>query len=187
VTSIFLWISSPSHGPFLSNVAKLHTPTVIIIMRDPITSFSTIQINHQPDATIFHFIILTFILTVFLCMTTLTEVFPCFFLSCKANARVKPAKTGHGPHSSYLLSCSLYFCVVLRIFVLFYELFVLWRSLYCTWVLNNCHRVAIQLQLNISYHITSFTAQHVSGVLPPIIRSSMIAVAASGFTFVSWW
>jgi len=33
-------------------------------------------------------------------MTTLTEVFPCFFLSCKANARVKPAKTGHGPHSS---------------------------------------------------------------------------------------
>jgi len=26
--------------------------------------------------------------------------FPCFFLSCKANARVKPAKTGHGPQSS---------------------------------------------------------------------------------------
>jgi hypothetical protein len=38
---------------------------------------------------------------------TLTEVFPCFFLSCKANARVKSAKTGHGPHS-------------FRIFVLFY-------------------------------------------------------------------
>jgi hypothetical protein len=32
--------------------------------------------------------------------TTLTEVFTCFFLSCKANARVKPAKTGHDPHSS---------------------------------------------------------------------------------------
>ena len=31
---------------------------------------------------------------------TLTEVFPCFFLSCKANARVHLAKTGHGPHSS---------------------------------------------------------------------------------------
>jgi hypothetical protein len=31
---------------------------------------------------------------------TLTEVFPCFFLSCKANARVKPAKTRHGQHSS---------------------------------------------------------------------------------------
>jgi len=35
-----------------------------------------------------------------LCMTTLTEVFPCFFLSSKANVRVKPAKTVHGPHSS---------------------------------------------------------------------------------------
>jgi hypothetical protein len=40
------------------------------------------------------------ILIVCLCMTTLTEVFPCFFLSCKANSRVKPATTGHGPHSS---------------------------------------------------------------------------------------
>ena len=32
-----------------------------------------------------------------------------------------------------------------------------------------------------------FTAQHVSGVFPPILRSSVIAVAASGFNFVSWW
>jgi hypothetical protein len=32
--------------------------------------------------------------------STLTEVFPWFFLSCKANARVYHAKTGHGPHSS---------------------------------------------------------------------------------------
>jgi len=32
-----------------------------------------------------------------------------------------------------------------------------------------------------------FTAHHVSGVLPPNIRSSTTAVAASGFTFVSWW
>jgi hypothetical protein len=37
---------------------------------------------------------------VYLCMATLTEVFSCFFLSCKANVRVKPAKTGHGLHSS---------------------------------------------------------------------------------------
>jgi hypothetical protein len=40
------------------------------------------------------------ILIVRLCMVTLSEVFPCFFLSCKANARVKPTKTGLGPHSS---------------------------------------------------------------------------------------
>jgi hypothetical protein len=48
---------------------------------------------------------------------TLTEVFPCFFLSCKANARVTSAKMGHGQHSSY-------------IFGLFYVLFVLCRSVY---------------------------------------------------------
>jgi len=72
---------------------------------------------------------------------TLTEVFPCFFLSCKANARVKPAKTGHGQHSSK-------FCVVLCIvcFVSFCVLFV------CKCVLYYCHRAATQLQLtNISY------------------------------------
>ena len=64
------------------------------------------------------------ILIVCLCMTILTEVFPCFFLSCKTNARVKPAKTGHGPHS--------------LIFVLFYVLFVLCRSLYCLCVYVYC-------------------------------------------------
>ena len=31
-----------------------------------------------------------------------------------------------------------------------------------------------------------FTAQHVSGVLTPIIRSSTTAVAASDFTFGAW-
>ena len=65
---------------------------------------------------------------------TLTEGFPCFFLSCKANAEVKSAKMGHGPHSS--------------IFVLFNVLFV------CKYALYYSHRVATQLQLtNIWYHI----------------------------------
>jgi len=51
----------------------------------------------------------------------LTEVFPCFFLSCKTNARVKLAKTGHGLHSSKLVCI----CVVrLLLFVLFYVLFL---------------------------------------------------------------
>ena len=46
---------------------------------------------------------------------TLTEVFPCFFFSCKTNARVKLAKLGHGPHSSTLVCI----CVVrLLLFVL---------------------------------------------------------------------
>ena len=33
---------------------------------------------------------------------TLTEVLPCFFLSCKGNGKVYLAQTGHGPHSSQL-------------------------------------------------------------------------------------
>jgi len=45
---------------------------------------------------------------------TLPEI---FFLRCKANARVKPTKTGHGPHS-------------LKMYVLFYLLFVLCHSVY---------------------------------------------------------
>jgi len=69
---------------------------------------------------------------------TLTEVFLCFFLSCKANAGVKPARIEHGPHSS-------------KIFVLFCVLFVCQCVLYC------CHRVATELQLtNISYQILNF-------------------------------
>ena len=71
----------------------------------------------------------------------MTEVFLCFFLGCKANARVILAKTGHGPHSS-------------KIVVLLYVLFVLYRSIYCLCVNVYCHRVTTQLQLtNISYHI----------------------------------
>jgi hypothetical protein len=72
---------------------------------------------------------------------TLTEVYPCFFLSCKANARVKLAKTGHGPHSStlrYYLCCSVVICVVLCIVCV---------NVYC-------HRVTTQLQLtNISFQV----------------------------------
>ena len=81
---------------------------------------------------------------VFLDAATLTEVFLCFFLGCKANARVILAKTGYGPHSS-------------KIVVLFYVLFVLYCTVYvlfvCKCVLYFCHRVTTQLQLtNISYH-----------------------------------
>ena len=42
----------------------------------------------------------------------LTEVFPCFFLICKANARVKLAKTGYGPHSSTLVVICVVLCIV---------------------------------------------------------------------------
>jgi hypothetical protein len=63
--------------------------------------------------------------------TTLTEDFPCFFLSCNDNDRVKLTKPGHGLHSSEI--------------VLFYVKFV------CKCVLCYYHRVSTQLQLtNIS-------------------------------------
>ena len=77
---------------------------------------------------------------------TLTEVFPCFFLSCKANARVKLAKTRHGPHSSTLVCI----CVVRLLFVLFYVLFV------CKCVLSlGGNPIAVNKYI-ISYHKVFF-------------------------------
>jgi hypothetical protein len=76
---------------------------------------------------------------------TLTEVFPCFFLSCKANARVKLAKTGHDPPSSV----NVVICVVWLLFVLFYVLFV------CKWVLPPWDNPIAVNKYIISYHIIS--------------------------------
>jgi hypothetical protein len=69
---------------------------------------------------------------------TLTEVHPCFFLSCKANARVKLAKTGHGPHSSTLVVICVVLCII------------------CLCVNVYCHRVTTQLQLINIYHIIPY-------------------------------
>jgi len=52
------------------------------------------------------------------------------------------------------------------------------------------HHRTIQINRQPDAEIFQFiilTAEHVSGVFPPIIRSSITAVAASGFTFVPWW
>jgi len=70
----------------------------------------------------------------------------CFFLSCEANARVKLAKTEHGPHSSTLVCI----CVArLLLFVLFGC--YLCCSMYCLCVNVYCHRVTTELQvINIS-------------------------------------
>jgi hypothetical protein len=74
---------------------------------------------------------------------TLTEVFPCFFLSCKANARVKLTKTGHGPHSSTLICI----CGVRLLSRLFYVLFG------CKCVLPpGDNPIAVNKYINIVYH-----------------------------------
>ena len=83
--------------------------------------------------------------------------FSVLFLSCKANARVKPPKTGHSPHCSNILCCSMYclFCVVLCIMWVWVSVWVCVRV--CKCVLYYCHRVATQLQFtNISYRIVPY-------------------------------
>ena len=93
------------------------------------------------------------------CMTTLTEVFPCFFLSCKANARVKPAKTGHGPHSSKFLCCSMYF-LCCSMYCLFCVVLCIVCVYMCTVLLPpGGYPVAVKYVMSyhiISYHIISY-------------------------------
>ena len=76
---------------------------------------------------IYVYLLLVYVIVVyvFLSAATLTEGFPCFFLSCKANARVNLAKTGHGP-------------ALPQIVVFFSVLFVLCRSVYCLCVNVYC-------------------------------------------------
>jgi hypothetical protein len=73
---------------------------------------------------------------------TLTEVFPYICLSCKANARVKLAKTGHGPHSTTLVCI----CVVRMLLFVLLGCY-LCCSMYCLRVNVYCHRLTTHLQL----------------------------------------
>jgi len=93
------------------------------------------------------FCILCLYLTKWHSSATLTEVFPCLFLSCKANARYNSQRWGQVR-------------TVPKLIVLFWVLFV------CKCVLYYCHRVSTQLQLtnitiqyfppNCSYQVVSF-------------------------------
>jgi len=76
--------------------------------------------------------------TVFPChiFVGFTLAFAVQLRSCKANARVKPAKMWHGPHSSNFCA---FLCIVC--FVSFCVLFV------CKCLLYYCHRVTTQLQV----------------------------------------
>ena len=101
------------------------------------------------------------------------------FLSCKANARVKPAKMGHGPHSS-------------KIFVLFCVLFVLCRSVYCLCVNVYCI-TATRLPpggypIAVSKYIISFSClSPISFMFPglSIIYTFHVAICIPIFSFLN--
>jgi hypothetical protein len=102
--------------------------------------FYSLLVLYLFDNVIYVFLFLwPCILVVCLCMTTLTEVFRFFFLSCKGKCQSKTRKDGVQPalflifmlfHVLFVLFY-IFFCVFLCIFVLFYVLFVLWHTLYC--------------------------------------------------------
>jgi hypothetical protein len=112
---------------------------------------------------------------------TLTEVFPCFFLSCKANARVKLAKTAHGPHSSTLVVI----CVVRLLFVLFYVLFVNKRVLP-----PGDNPTAVNLlnaELNLLALLGAHHVLHVSGIgVNKYIKYQITVDLLCHFWFVYW-
>jgi hypothetical protein len=76
--------------------------------------------------------------------TTPTEVFPCFFLCCKANARVQLTKMGHGPHFPIL-----FFSVMYVLFCVFCVPFV------CKCVLYYCHRVSTKCVLYYCHRVST--------------------------------
>jgi hypothetical protein len=63
-------------------------------------------------------------MSVCLCMTTLNEVFPCFFLSCKTNARLDVRKDGARP-ALFLIFLLLYVYFVLLYAFLCYSMYFL--------------------------------------------------------------
>jgi hypothetical protein len=93
---------------------------------------------------------------------TLPEVFPCFSLSCKANARVKLTKTGHGQHSSKFVICVVLFVilVVLLLIVLFCIMFVCKCVLYCCQQVSTNCRWQIYHIINMRWHWLTLTLSH---------------------------
>ena len=93
--------------PFTSSALQIFRPTMTVRISHLLHQ-CYVTSSSQSDFVIIPSILLRVCYKFKLCQA----VFPCFFLSCKANARVKLAKTGHGPHSSKLVVIWL-FCYYL--------------------------------------------------------------------------
>ena len=109
---------------------------------------------------------------------TLTEVFPCFVLSCKANPRVKLAKTGHGPHSTTLVVI----CVVALLPVLCYVLSV------CKCVLPpGDNPIAVNKYINISIGSPIHRLRTETSLYPQherYVTSDLLNARLCGFTIL---
>ena len=140
-----------------------------------------IHINHQPDATIFQFIILTFIYS-----STCFGRFPAHrqeLDDCSGSIWLKPETCWavNKRQDNKLKNCCIWLVIYLN-YTMMQELTKL-KLLHLVgyWISIRCNSFSSFITWRLC------TAQHVSGVLTPIIRSSTTAVAASGFTFGAWW
>ena len=116
--ALFIWHAKRMRSILLSSVACLAVPYFSPYFTYGTTFWEKKLLNIK--CVVILYTTFAFNISYSYSSATLTEVFPCFFLSCKANAGVKLAKMGQGPHSSKLVVI----CVVLLLFVLFYVLFV---------------------------------------------------------------
>jgi len=92
---------------------------------------------------------------------TLTEGFPCFFLSCKANARVKIRKDGAQPALfQQFLCCSMYclFCVVLCMVYVYCTTATGWQP--------NCSLTSMSTQVTVVFYVPTVAHSTVCSTCP---------------------
>ena len=117
----YYWLVAVSTVPLEYQCYEPFTLLIFVSYRVPLVKPSPLQVRALQ-------MVWLCILTVCLCMTTLTEVFPCFFLSCKANARAKTRKDGARP--------ALFLVVLLYVFFVLFYVFLC--SLYCLFCDVSC-------------------------------------------------
>jgi len=128
--------------------------------------------------------------------------FSVLFLSCKANARVKLAKSGHGPHlfriivfcvmlvivlcyclyAVLLLLCCTLICVALLLFVLSYVLIV------CTVPLPpGVNTIAVDKHINIKTNQMRWLSQFYSVIKFYMFWASSLPIIRSFLLYIRHW